>query len=111
MIVKKILKIIIPIVFVFAAIIIIYSFCLPIGIQSVPDEQTAIKIAEAVWLPIFGEEIYNELPFEAKLIPFFRIWYVHGSIPEAEAGWIVGGVVEIGIRQSDGKILFVRHEK
>ena len=33
----------------------------------VPDEQTPIKIAEAIWLPIFGKSIYDERPFKAYL--------------------------------------------
>ena len=31
----------------------------------VPDKITAIKIAEAVWLPIYGNSIYEKKPFVA----------------------------------------------
>ncbi|MGH9751568.1 MAG: NTF2 fold immunity protein [Blastocatellia bacterium] len=35
----------------------------------VPDAATAIKIAEAVWTPIYGEEtLKNEKPFTAHLV-------------------------------------------
>lgn len=111
---KKICLFLICIAFVFAVVFAINSIRFPSVVRevgTVPDEQTAIRIAEAVWLPIYGDVIYEELPFEAKLIPFVKIWYVHGSIPEDQIGLTVGGVVEIGIRQSDGKIIFVRHEK
>lgn len=32
----------------------------------VPNKETAIKIAEAIWLPIYGNKIYNSKPFRAK---------------------------------------------
>lgn len=30
-------------------------------------EETAIKIAEAIWYPIYGEKIYDKKPFVARL--------------------------------------------
>ncbi len=33
----------------------------------VPDEETAIKIAEAVWHPIYGTNLNDEHPFRAQL--------------------------------------------
>ena len=72
----------------------------------VPDEKTAIKIAEAVLLPIYGaEKISKEEPFVAKLKN--RIWLVSGTLPR---GWI-GGVAIIEISKADGKILRVSHGK
>ena len=71
----------------------------------VPDETTAIKIAEAVWLPIYGEHIKDEQPFRAKLIG--DVWYVEGSLPEHS----FGGVAEAQIRKTDGSILRVSHGK
>jgi hypothetical protein len=75
------------------------------GRDFVPDEQTAIKIAEAIWLPIFGKEIYDEQPFEAHLVK--NIWYVNGTL---KPGYF-GGVAQIEIRKSDCKILSVSHPK
>jgi hypothetical protein len=72
----------------------------------VPDEKTAIKIAEAVWSPIYGEEkIKSEKPFVASLKN--GVWTVHGSLPK---GW-VGGVAIAEISKSDGRILLVSHGK
>ena len=34
----------------------------------VPNSETAIKIAEAVWFPIYGNDIYDKKPFVAKLV-------------------------------------------
>ena len=69
----------------------------------VPDEETAIKIADAVWLAFYGEDIYERTPFVATLDPITQVWYVLGTLPEN----MFGGVPEIGIRKSDGKILYV----
>ena len=74
----------------------------------VPDKETAIKIAESVWYPIYGSEIYTELPFVAEL-EGDTVWEVRGSLPEGE-GW-VGGTAVIRLRKSDGAVLDVWHEK
>jgi NTF2 fold immunity protein len=87
----------------------------------VPNEATAIKIAEAVWLPIYGNKIYENKPFIAKLNSDSSIWYVRGSLPISKVtidrdGYetikmSVGGVPEIYINKVDGKILKVFHGK
>lgn len=43
----------------------------------VPDEKTAIKIAEAIWHSIYGDKIYEEKPFKVKLED--GIWIVKGT--------------------------------
>ncbi len=73
----------------------------------VPDKETAIKIAESVWYPIYGSEIYTELPFIAEL-EGDTAWLVQGSLPE---GFNVGGCAMIRIRKSDAAVLYVIHEK
>jgi len=74
----------------------------------VPDEATAIKIAEAIWLPIYGEAIYESMPFVAEYDSRRKRWYVQGSLLDE---WWVGGVPEATIRKKDGKILRVSHGK
>ena len=72
----------------------------------VPDEETAIQIAVAVWIPIYGEEpIEGEKPYRAKLDN--GVWTVEGSLPE---GWL-GGVAVAEIAKDDGCILRVSHGK
>ncbi len=75
----------------------------------VPDKETAIKIAESVWLPIYGKDIYEEQPFVAKLND--DIWTVTGTLPQVEGMVTVGGVAEIDISKKDGRILRVIHGK
>jgi hypothetical protein len=72
----------------------------------VPDKETAIKIAEAVWLPIYGEKtINNEKPFNATLLN--GVWIVEGSLPKG----FIGGVAVAEIAKLDGRIIRVSHGK
>src|SRR6266478_2406301 len=71
----------------------------------VPDAKTAIRIAVAVWEPIYGEEqIAREKPYTARLSTN-SVWIVEGSLPKA----YVGGVAVAEIAKEDGKILKVSH--
>jgi hypothetical protein len=70
----------------------------------VPDEKTAIRIAEAVLTPIYGEkQIKSEEPFSANLHD--GIWTVEGSIAEG----VEGGVAIIKISKANGAIVSVTH--
>lgn len=71
----------------------------------VPDELTAIKIAEAIWLPIYGEKIRDYEPFKASLSGD-STWVVTGTIHTSE-----GGAPFAFIQKKDGRILDVYHEK
>ena len=71
----------------------------------ISDAQTALKIAEAVWLPIYGEEIYSKQPFNVILCD--SLWIVEGTLPEG----MDGGVPYIEIRGTDGTILKMYHGK
>jgi NTF2 fold immunity protein len=70
----------------------------------VPDERTAIAIAVAVWIPIYGrEKIESEKPYKATLKN--GIWTVTGTLPEGYDG----GTAVAEIAQNDGRILRVIH--
>ena len=72
----------------------------------VPDAATAIKIAVAVWEPIYGrKQIQGQKPFHATLRG--GVWTVHGSLPPNT----VGGVAEADISKRDGRVLRVIHGK
>lgn len=86
-----------------------HSYSPPNGV--VPDEKTAILIAEAVWTPIYGDELLDERPFVARLING-NTWYVNGTLPKRTDGLSnVGGTAVIEISKSDGKILRISHGK
>jgi hypothetical protein len=70
----------------------------------VPDAATAIRIAVAVWEPIYGrKQIQREKPFHAELR--HGVWRVYGYLSPNTPG----GVAEADISQKDGKVLRVIH--
>ncbi len=73
----------------------------------VPDAVTAHRIAEAVWIPIYGERVIaKEKPFRATL--HGEVWTVTGKdLPAGRSG----GVAEADISMRDGRILRVIHGK
>lgn len=66
----------------------------------VPNEITAVKIAEAVFLPIYGEEVVSKYrSYEASLKD--GIWTVFGTLKLNARG----GTPTLTIQKSDGKVL------
>lgn len=72
----------------------------------VPDEQTAIKIAEAIWYPLYGDAIFEQKPYYVQLEDGF--WIVTGSIPDTT---FFGGTAYIKFQKSDCKVVNVYHTK
>ena len=74
----------------------------------VPNAATAVRIAEAVWIPIYGEaQIEKERPFTATLKN--GVWTVIGSLEAPPGLEVVGGVALAEIARRDGRILRVGH--
>jgi NTF2 fold immunity protein of polymorphic toxin system component len=72
--------------------------------RSVPDEQTAIRIADSVLAERYGrDQLESEKPLIATLSD--TIWTVTGTLPPGNEG----GVAEIEIRKADGRIIHVTH--
>jgi hypothetical protein len=70
----------------------------------VPTAEVAIRIAVAVWEPIYGKaQIEGQKPCKAELAD--GIWHVWGHLPPH---WL-GGTAEAEISQKDGRILRVSH--
>jgi NTF2 fold immunity protein len=77
----------------------------------VPDAKTAVKIAEAVLDPVYGEkQIESERPFKATLQK--GVWIVAGTLncgaPSSECS---GGTAVVKISKASGEILFMTHYK
>ncbi|GAA4036434.1 hypothetical protein GCM10022409_21680 [Hymenobacter glaciei] len=72
----------------------------------VPDAATAKRIAEAIWLPIYGKKVLNEKPYQATLSSK-GVWVVEGSLPKG----MDGGTAYIEISKQDGRILAATHGK
>ena len=70
----------------------------------VPTPEVAIAIAEAVLIPIYGEErIRNQRPLVAQIVD--DVWMIRGTLPRDH----LGGVAELELERSDGRILRVSH--
>jgi hypothetical protein len=81
----------------------------------VPDSKTAIAIAEAVLIPVYGkEQIESERPFTSTLKE--GVWTVAGTLHCSDGkGGIttlcVGGVAVVKIARHNGRILYMMHGK
>jgi NTF2 fold immunity protein len=82
----------------------------------VPDEATALKIAEPALIRRYGKrQIDDERPLTATLDK--GIWTVDGTLwctdrngnRTSEQGMCLGGVAVLKLRQRDGKILSINH--
>ena len=72
----------------------------------VPDEITAVLVAEAILVPIYGKaEIERQKPFVTSLSG--NVWTITGSIPKN----LLGGVFLIQINKQDGTVIRLTHGK
>ena len=72
----------------------------------VPNAETAIAIAVAVWTPIYGaRQIDAQRPFKASLVE--GVWFVEGHLPPD----MRGGVASARISKRNGQVLYVMHGK
>lgn len=73
----------------------------------VPDEQTAISIAKAVLLPIFGAKtVAADEPFAAT--DEGDVWVVTGAPPPPGT---MGGSATVRILRRDGRVLWLGHTR
>jgi hypothetical protein len=76
---------------------------------SVPNAETAVKVAEAALIPVYGEKkILSERPFKATLEG--DVWTVAGTL-HCGAPQCVGGTAEVKISKSSGRVLHMMHYK
>ena len=74
----------------------------------IPDAKSAVDIAKIILNYYYYEDgtFNNEKPFNVELVNN-RVWYIYGSLPKD----CVGGVVQMSIQKSDGKVLSIFHGK
>ena len=73
--------------------------------DAVPNEETALKIAEALLISAYDDDVLSEQNVDVKLDRLKNAWFVSGRLPERYDG----DVFEIAIRRCDGKILKINH--
>lgn len=81
-----------------------YSFIPEQGFVS--DETTAMTIAEAILVPIYGKDVIErQKPFVVSLSG--NVWTITGSLPKD----ILGGVFFIQISRQDARVITLTHGK
>jgi len=78
----------------------------------VPNSATAVKVAEAVLTPVYGEQrVVSERPFNATLVN--GVWKVTGTLhcPGTAGSGCNGGVAEVDISKADARIMSMNHGK
>jgi len=82
----------------------------------VPDSYTAVKIAEAVLVPVFGKKlIESEEPFTAELKD--NVWTVSGTLycPDGKravtTGHCKGGAAVVQVSKVDARVISMIHGK
>jgi hypothetical protein len=72
----------------------------------VPNSETAIKVAEGVLFPMYGEEkIKAEKPYKVELKD--GVWTIQGSVPSGHKG----GAFFVQISKRTGQTIRVTHFK
>ena len=75
----------------------------------VPNAETAVKIGEAVLIPVYGEATINhERPFKATRQG--DVWRVMGTL-NCGSPQCNGGTAVVRISKTSGEILFMSHYK
>jgi len=97
--IKMIFLIILLLVNVFQFIWGIYG--IPFSANAVPDEEIALKIAEAVLVAAYGDAVLLDRPFVTSKPQLGNIWHVTGTLPDG----FMGVTYEVIIRRHDGKVL------
>lgn len=69
----------------------------------IPNKDVAIVKAESIWLPLYGESIYDKRPFVAEL-KGDSIWVVKGTLGDK-----LGGVPYLEIIKKDCRIIKISH--
>ena len=78
--------------------------------DAVPNEETALLIAEAVLGSVYGEDTLYTKPYSGTYDRIRNAWIITGNLPEPTEGQLInGGVPEIVIGKRDGKILKMYH--
>ncbi len=71
----------------------------------VPDTKTALRVAEAILIAVYGEEeIAKQRPFKIALVDN-EVWLVWGTLDQR----YLGGTGVIKISKRTGKVLFLSH--
>ena len=73
--------------------------------NAIPNEETALKIAEALLISAYDDDVLSEKNVSVKLNRIKNAWVVSGRLSEEYDG----DVFEIVIKRCNGQILKIYH--
>lgn len=77
------------------------------NVGSIIDSKDATKKAESIWIKLYGESVKKEKPYQLLYDEKNEIWLIHGTLRSN----MKGGVANILIDNSTGKVLAVWHDR
>lgn len=86
---------------------IVASFSSDRVLGTIDSAKDAKEKAEVLWVEIYGEQVREEKPYGVSYDQASKTWLVQGYIPS----YTVGGVANVLIRESDGAVLAVWHDR
>ena len=78
---------------------------------SIESQNDLKEKVESVWVDLFGEEVKKERPYKLYYDSTNKVWLVTGTLNHLPFVVVLGGTAHIIVRESDGKVLAVWHEK
>jgi len=75
----------------------------------VPDQKTALTIAEAVMVPIYGERVLKQRPFKVTLVD--GRWIIKGTLHCPKDRYCNGGTVHLEINKKTAEVLKAKHSR
>lgn len=87
------------------------QFATDVILGEMNDPATLVQKVEEIWVSIYGEKIKEtKRPYQLYFDESCNVWYVRGTLEEAPPGYyMMGGVPEILVQKTDGKVLAVWH--
>lgn len=73
----------------------------------IDSEEQARKTAEKVFVEIYGKSVVDKKPYRVSFDDESQVWLVQGNISKHN----IGGIPNILIQKSDGKVLAIWHSK
>ncbi len=73
------------------------------------DETSAVKIAEVIFVKVYGAKVLSQKPWKAKLEKDDTIFHIEGTFNLPKDTY--GGVAEIWIKRSNAEVVSIMHGK
>ena len=85
----------------------IKKFSYNMSVGNIDNAEEAKNIAENLWTKEYGVKVKDKKPYIVYYDSTSKVWLVQGSLPNET----VGGVPYIIMREIDGKVLALWHDK